>query len=82
MSSLLNIFYFSIFGAALLLSEQATERRTAAERGAEEVKLNKTVEDGGEMTWNLSDRERAIVRSLGQGTGADWTEPDETAAEG
>jgi len=47
----------TIFGGGFLLSERAAEERAAAKRAA--------AERGAEERWNLSDRERSIVASLG-----------------
>ena len=51
-----------IYGNALLLSERAAAERAAAERAA--------AERAAATQWKLSERERAIVKSLGKG-GAD-----------
>ena len=48
----------AIYGKGYLISERAAAEasRAAAER---------TIEEGGHQVWTLSERERAIVRSLG-----------------
>ena len=51
----------SIFGYGWLLSERAAAERAAAERAAAE-RANKTV-------WQLSEREKEIVRRIGKGGG-------------
>ena len=49
----------AIFGSGFLLSERAAAERAAAERAA--------AERAAATRWELSDRERQIVRELGQG---------------
>ena len=48
----------AIYGTGLLLSERAAAERAAAERAA--------AERAAAERWQLSDREREIVRSLGR----------------
>lgn len=70
----------AIFGGGFLLSNEATRRNIAAMeqkelniRDAELERMRKVVEgetsvevlDGGIIVWQLSERERAIVDSLG-----------------
>ena len=49
----------SVYGKGLLLSDEAAARHAAAERAA--------AEQASARIWELSDRERAIVESLGSG---------------
>ena len=51
-----------IYGGALLLSERAAAERAAAERAAAE---RAAAERAAATTWKLSDREREIVKGLG-----------------
>lgn len=55
-----------IFGSGMLLSDSAAERNEAAELQKEENKRNRTIEEGESMTWALSERELAIIASLGE----------------
>ena len=48
----------TIFGAGFLLSERAAAERAAAERAA--------AENASATVWALSEREKEIIRSLGQ----------------
>lgn len=50
----------TIFGSGLLLSERAAAERAAAERAA--------AERAGALVWELSDREKQIVKMLGERT--------------
>ena len=56
----------AIYGAGLLLSERAAAERAAAERAAAERAIEGTA-DG--HRWELSEREWAIIRSLGKRQG-------------
>lgn len=47
-----------IFGAGFLLSERAAAQRAAAERAA--------AENASATVWALSEKEKEIIRSLGQ----------------
>lgn len=47
-----------IFGAGFLLSERAAAKRAAAERAA--------AENASATVWALSEKEKEIIRSLGQ----------------
>ena len=49
-----------VYGAGFLMSEEATERRAAAERAA--------AERAAAERWQLSERERKIVKALGKKT--------------
>ncbi len=53
-----------VYGGGFLLSEKATADKVAAEKAAEEAERN-----GNVVIWELSDREKAIVKSLGQTKG-------------
>lgn len=53
----------TIFGAGFLLSERAAAERAAAERAAAE---RAAAENASATVWALSEREREIIRSLGQ----------------
>lgn len=71
----------AIFGSGFLLSEQATVERTAVERAAaeraaveraaaERAAVERAAAERAAATkWALSDRERALVQSLGEGEG-------------
>ena len=53
-----------IFGGAFLLSERAAAERAAAERAAAE---RAAAERAEAEVWELSDRERGIVKMLSNG---------------
>ena len=53
----------SIYGCGLLISERAAAERAAAERAAAE---RAAAERAAATKWKLSEREKAIVRSLGK----------------
>lgn len=53
-----------IYGNALLLSEKVAAERILAEKAAAE---KAAAEKANAMVWQLSDREREIVKSLGKG---------------
>lgn len=53
----------AIFGAGFLLSERAAAERAAAERAAAE---RAAAENASATVWALSEREKEIIRSLGQ----------------
>lgn len=60
-----------IFGGGLLLSEKATERRAAAEKAAKKAakeakEAREAAEKAARYVWELSEREREIVESLGE----------------
>ena len=54
----------AIFGGGFLLSEKATAERAAAERAAAE---RAAAERAAAEVWELSERERLVVKSLGKG---------------
>mgnify|MGYP005910645265 CR=1 FL=1 len=58
----------SIFGGGLLLSERAAAERAAAERDAAEraAAERAAAERAAAVKWQLSDREKAIVKHLGR----------------
>lgn len=55
----------TIFGGGLLLSDRAAAERAAAERAAEHA----AAERGANYQWELSEREKRIVRNLSGGGG-------------
>jgi hypothetical protein len=61
----------TLFGAGYLLSERAAAERAAAERAAAE---RAAAERAKATVWELSEREREIIHSLGgDGGGAEWS---------
>ena len=58
----------TIYGAAFLLSEKATVEKAAAEKAAAE---KAAAEKREQFVWALSDREKALVKSLGKRGGAE-----------
>ncbi len=52
----------AVYGGGLLLSDEAAARHAAAERAAAE---RAAAEQASACKWELSDRERALVRSMG-----------------
>lgn len=52
-----------LFGSGFLLSERATSEKAAAEKAAEEKAAAEKIDTN---IWELSDREREIVKSLGK----------------
>ena len=56
-----------IFGGGLLLSEKAAAEKAAAEKAAaEKAAAEKAAEKAAAHIWELSERERQIVASLGK----------------
>ena len=58
----------TIYGAAFLLSEKAAAEKAAAEKAAAE---KAAAEKREQFVWALSDREKALVKSLGKRGGAE-----------
>lgn len=70
----------AIFGGGFLLSHDATERKmdaesAAAARAAENLRRiaslsdEKTISEDGRVIWPLTDRELALIQTLGRGSG-------------
>ena len=52
----------AVYGACFLLSEKAAAEKAAAEKAAAE---KAAAEKRAQFVWELSDREKALVKSLG-----------------
>ena len=57
----------TVYGACFLLSEKAAAKKAAAEKAAAE---KAAAEKRAQFVWELSDREKALVKSLGKHGGA------------
>lgn len=63
----------SIFGAGFLLSEEATKERAEVERKAQaDAATERTDDDGDTIYWQLSAREKDIIKRLGKKEAIKW----------